>query len=171
VVDLPDLKFVVVLENGTRIRTVRREEEEVGALSLRLLQIQGSDTYPSHCQGGLGWLNNIPVVQGTNYTVVVGSGGNKGTLASYPANIAGTAGGHSYFESIAMVAGCGGSPGSGGGFVPAGSGGAGGGALTPPSPSPPSRRLEARLPSSFPSSGGGGAGGGSLQVKAISPRC
>ena len=72
--------------------------------------------------GGLGYKNNITVVPGTAYTVVVGSGG--AVLA---------AGGQSYFNSDATVAGNGGSPGvngtaaggAGGTFV--GDGGANGG--------------------------------------------
>lgn len=108
--------------------------------------------------GGLGWQNNIPVVPGQNYTVVIGAGGAAAT--AYSTN--GTAGGDSYFISTSTVAGFGGKPGIGGGHFPSGQGGDGGGAyviavtfIT----STPTRRLGKRVPPAASSSGGGGAGG------------
>lgn len=71
----------------------------------------GADASSGGGGGGLGWKNNITVVPGTSYDVVVGSGG--AVLA---------AGGQSYFISAATVAGNGGSPGVNG----TASGGAGG---------------------------------------------
>lgn len=52
--------------------------------------------------GGLGWKNNITVVPGQSYTVVVGAGG------SYSPNGAATIGSNSYFISTSTVAGYGG---------------------------------------------------------------
>jgi hypothetical protein len=67
--------------------------------------------------GGLAWVNNIAVVPGQSYTVVVGAGGTAGQA------IAVTAGGDSYFISRDIVKGGGGAAGVGtSGFV----GGAGG---------------------------------------------
>ena len=97
--------------------------------------------------GGTGYKLNIPVTPGSSYTVVVGAGG----AASFAA---GTNGGSSYFSSISLVAGLGGTRGgtssetatnaAGGGFVGdgGGNGGAGGQKNHPQSPG-----------------GGGGAGG------------
>ena len=97
--------------------------------------------------GGTGYKLNIPVTPGSSYTVVVGAGGS----ASFSA---GTNGGSSYFSSISLVAGLGGTRGgtsseaatnaAGGGFVGdgGGNGGAGGQKNHPQSPG-----------------GGGGAGG------------
>ena len=76
--------------------------------------------------GGLGWKNNISVVPGQSYTVVVGSGG-KGTTSGN-----GGDGGDSYFIDLTTVAGLGGDGGGpgigtlGGNFVGDG-GGRGGG--------------------------------------------
>ena len=70
--------------------------------------------------GGLGWRNNIPVVPGQTYTVVVGAGG------ALNAN-----GGASYFISTATVAGFGGSTGGAGGSFVGDGGGAGGQGGTP----------------------------------------
>ena len=58
--------------------------------------------------GGLGWKNNITVVPGQSYTVVVGAGNT-------PANLAGNGvtGGDSYFISLATVKGGGGGGGTG----------------------------------------------------------
>ena len=68
--------------------------------------------------GGLGWKNNIPVTPGTDYTVVVGFGGNlNGTSPS---------GGESYFISAATVRGGPGAYLVGGGYT--GDGGGNGGA-------------------------------------------
>jgi hypothetical protein len=53
--------------------------------------------------GGLGWRNNIPVVPGQIYTVVVGAGGPPSPNAS---NV-GAIGGNSYFISTGTVAGYG----------------------------------------------------------------
>jgi hypothetical protein len=81
--------------------------------------------------GGLGWKNNIPVVPGQNYTVVVGKGGD---YLSAP-NATNPSGGDSYFISASIVRGGGGGVGSGGTFTGDGGGnggysgsGAGGGA-------------------------------------------
>ena len=87
------------------------------------------------CGGGLGWRNNIAVVPGTDYTVVVGKGGDANNSNAY-------AGGDSYFISTAIVKGGGAlagvGPGSRGTFT--GDGGGLGG-------------------NSVASSPGGGAGG------------
>jgi hypothetical protein len=72
--------------------------------------------------GGLGWKNDISVVPGTSYTVVVGVGG------TFPPNPS-LAGGMSYFISSATVSGGGGVySGAGGTYV--GDGGGNGGART-----------------------------------------
>jgi hypothetical protein len=72
--------------------------------------------------GGLGWKNNIPVVAGQSYTIVVGAGGT-----------AGNNGGNSYFEDIQLVAGYGGigakSTGIGGAYTGDGGGNGGNGGL------------------------------------------
>lgn len=79
--------------------------------------------------GGLGWKNNIPVVPGNTYTVVVGAGGSQGAYSSGSSN-----GGSSYFISSSTVAGNGGGYGrynqsrAGGTYV--GDGGGNGGAVT-----------------------------------------
>jgi len=77
--------------------------------------------------GGLGWKNNIPVIPGQSYTVVVGAGGTARS------NTNGIAGGSSYFISLATVAGLGGGAGAysggnvlGGGYVGDGGGNGGG---------------------------------------------
>lgn len=85
--------------------------------------------------GGLGWKNNIPVVPGTSYAVVVGG-----------------VGGTSYFINTSTVAGFGGANGAiysglggvGGGFVPSTQGGNGG---------------QGGSVSAYYPGGGGGAGG------------
>lgn len=86
--------------------------------------------------GGLGWKNNIPVVPGQSYTVVVGAGGISGLPAQ---NYYAQSGGHSYFINTSTVAGFGGSAGSvepygdaevsgaGGGYVGDGGGNGGNG--------------------------------------------
>lgn len=56
--------------------------------------------------GGLGWKNNIAVVPGTSYTVVVGAGGLGGYYSTGSTN-----GGTSYFISDSLVAGQGGQAG------------------------------------------------------------
>lgn len=95
-------------------------------------------TRPSAGGGaGLGWKNDIPVVSGQTYTVVVGAGGNRNTTLN--TNNA-TAGGTSYFINLTTVAGIGGKPGSGavasvgtysagGGYVGQGGGNGGNGGL------------------------------------------
>jgi hypothetical protein len=65
--------------------------------------------------GGLGYKNNITVVPGTTYTVIVGAGGAENTTGSV------NPGGDSYFISTATVKG-----GGGGGGISGGSGAAGG---------------------------------------------
>ena len=54
------------------------------------------------CGAGLGWKNNIPVVPGQSYTVVVGAGGIGGSKSITDP------GGDSYFISTSTVAGLGG---------------------------------------------------------------
>jgi hypothetical protein len=92
--------------------------------------------------GGLGWKNNITVVPGETYTVVVGVGGTNTSMNStVPLTPRpGGAGGDSYFINTSTVKGGGGSVsgtggtytgdggGNGGGSTQGGSGGAGGGA-------------------------------------------
>ncbi|MES2285245.1 MAG: hypothetical protein V4547_06110 [Bacteroidota bacterium] len=86
--------------------------------------------------GGLGWKNNITVVPGNVYTVVVGVGGSVQANAYN----AGTEGGNSYFISLATVAGYGSgrggvlgsttvSPAYGGGYNGDGGGAGGRGAI------------------------------------------
>lgn len=73
--------------------------------------------------GGLGYKNNITVVPGTGYTVVVGAGGLAST--------AGGNGGDSYFINATTVKGAGGSNnGIGGSYVGDGGGNGGGGGMT-----------------------------------------
>ncbi len=66
--------------------------------------------------GGLGWKNNITVVPGQTYNVVVGAGG-VGNASG------GTNGGTSYFADAAIVSGGGGWGNNGAGTVPAGNSG------------------------------------------------
>jgi hypothetical protein len=105
--------------------------------------------------GGLGWKNNIPVVPGQSYTVVVGRRGSSVTPDNYPGRTDGFDGGDSYFISSELVAGFGGKAGTlsstdgnglGGGFV--GDGGGNGG-----------NALSGTTSSTFGGGGGGGAGG------------
>jgi len=72
--------------------------------------------------GGLGWKNNIPVVAGTTYTVVVGSGGTSHTYGN-----SGLRGNNSYFISLATVCGYGGGHFSTGGTAGSNSNGTTGG--------------------------------------------
>ena len=96
--------------------------------------------------GGLGWKNNITVVPGQSYTVVVGSPG-----ADTPGGISGngTAGTDSYFINTSTVKGGAGgaalnnTPGAGGSYVGDGGGNGGSGGS----------------PGEFYPGGGGGAGG------------
>jgi hypothetical protein len=100
--------------------------------------------------GGLGWKNNIPVVPGNSYTVVVGSGG--AVLNSTTTGLSAPNGGNSYFIDTSTVAGFGGTGGvtrststrAGGSYVGDG-GGNGGNALN--------------SNSTTDATGGGGAGG------------
>ncbi len=98
--------------------------------------------------GGLGWKNNIPVVPGNSYTVVVGEGG--ATVFSTGVNGNTNPGGNSYFIDTSTVAGFGGTSGT---FTTIGTGGAyvgdGGGYGGSAYPTTFSRG----------SGGGGGAGG------------
>lgn len=97
--------------------------------------------------GGLGYKNNIPVIPGQSYTVVVGSGGVGGAFSSALVNN-GAAGGDSYFINSSTVRGRGGnsnSPGAGGGYVGDGGGNGGASGGGPGFSGPPY--------------GGGGAGG------------
>lgn len=60
--------------------------------------------------GGLGWKNNITVVPGQSYTVVVGAGGTPAPAIVPPANmtpVRGGAGGNSYFWTPSTVSGYG----------------------------------------------------------------
>lgn len=84
--------------------------------------------------GGLGWKNNITVVPGQQYTVVVGAGGGVDTQ-----------GGISYFVNTSTVAGRGGNGRTGGTFVGDGGGNGGAGGLS--------------TESFYDVGGGGGAGG------------
>jgi len=84
--------------------------------------------------GGLGYKNAYSVTPGSSYTVVVGAVGT--TDPNFNGNIAGTAGGDSYFVSTAVVKGGGGAGGpnasggaAGGSYV--GDGGGNGGGYTP----------------------------------------
>jgi hypothetical protein len=95
----------------------------------------GQDNWsnPAGSGGGLGWKNNITVIPGQSYTVVVGAGGTSTTTTASPSLL----GGNSYFNTLATVAGYGGgnvsgantngpnANGYGGGYVGDG-GGAGG---------------------------------------------
>jgi hypothetical protein len=73
--------------------------------------------------GGLGWKNNITVVQGQTYTVVVGVAGDRGVN---PSNQPGSDGGDSYFISAGTVLGGKGfASGTGGTYI--GDGGGNGG--------------------------------------------
>lgn len=96
--------------------------------------------------GGLGWKNNITVVPGNTYTVVVGAGGSQGAYSFGSSN-----GGSSYFINSSTVAGNGGGYGrynqsrAGGTYV--GDGGGNGGAVTN------------QNSSGYGPCGGGGAGG------------
>jgi hypothetical protein len=65
--------------------------------------------YASAAGGGLGWKNNISVVPGNTYTVVVGGFGASGAMFES----AGQPGGTSYFISTSTVAGFGGAAGDG----------------------------------------------------------
>jgi hypothetical protein len=58
--------------------------------------------------GGLGWKNNIPVVPGQSYTVVVGSGGASQTFVSSTISTQSPSGTSSYFIDLTTVAGLGG---------------------------------------------------------------
>jgi hypothetical protein len=94
--------------------------------------------------GGLGWKNNIPVVPGQTYTVVVGNGGARVTQSSGPP------GENSYFINLSTVVGFGGTTafgrldaGVGGTFVGDGGGNGGNGGT-----------------STTASAGGGGGAGG-----------
>lgn len=96
--------------------------------------------------GGLGYKNNITVVPGNSYTVVVGAGG----IAPSGFNTAPTNGGQSYFISAATVRGGGGTGGAtqgsaGIGGTKTGDGGGNGGAGGTPS-------------GVYPGSGGGAGG-------------
>jgi hypothetical protein len=117
--------------------------------------------------GGLGWKNNIPVIPGKRYTVVVGAGG---VSALNTPNGAGGNGGDSYFIDTTIVAGRGGTGGGhrnanpdapikfpGGEYVGDGGGRGGtGGAMGPPATLP---ALAPFWTGSNYAGGGGGAGG------------
>lgn len=74
---------------------------------------QGGNLYNGGGGGGLGWKNNITVVPGTSYTVVVGAGTSVN--------------GHSYFIDTSTVAGFGGNVLTGGSYVGDGGGNGGNG--------------------------------------------
>lgn len=78
---------------------------------------KGGEDYYGNAGGGLGWKNNIPVVSGTSYTVVVGVGG-----------AARSNGGNSYFVNTSTVMGVGGTLDVGGTYI--GDGGGNGGTRT-----------------------------------------
>lgn len=112
--------------------------------------------------GGLGWKNNITVVPGQQYTVVVGSGGPNLPYSVSESNIVAGSnaiynGGNSYFIDTTTVCGFGGihgggnskgGPYSGGVYVGEGGGNGGG-----------TGGAYSTLPAQYQSSGGGGAGG------------
>lgn len=105
--------------------------------------------------GGLGWKNNIPVISGNPYTVVVGNGGRGGDYA-YPGSTTFRIGGNgntSYFIDISTVAGYGGS-GGGSGISPFLTGGYGGGYVGDGGGNGGSGAQD-----SYATGGGGGAGG------------
>jgi len=114
----------------------------------------GGDVYSSYSSGGggggLGWKNNIPVVSGNTYTVVVGAGGTKDNSTATSSNA--TDGGDSYFSANTFVLGGGGPRGrynfaqTTGGLFSGDSGGEGGYATGTGT-------------STANSKGGGGAGG------------
>ena len=71
--------------------------------------------------GGLAYLNNISVIPGNTYSVVIGAGGTGGTIS-----VSGSAGGSSYFINSSTIQSTGGSPGqrrSATGIVAGGAGG------------------------------------------------
>ncbi len=99
---------------------------------------EGGGQEPGGGGGGLGWKNNIPVIPGTQYTVVVGAGAPSlfipsSTSVLYPAN-----GQDSYFISPTLVKGGGGTSASskanvavpGGTFVGDGGGNGGSGGFS-----------------------------------------
>ena len=97
--------------------------------------------------GGLGWKNNIPVVAGTSYTVVVGSGATRAQKSTWPTFVYA---GDSYFINSTTVLGGGGAS----GYSTTGYGYTG----TWPMPSPPGGTY-------IGDSGGyGGAGGSCPQL-------
>lgn len=80
--------------------------------------------------GGLGWKNNIPVVPGQTYTVVVGAGGNLRGFSSPFIPMLPTTGGDSYFINATTVKGGGAqAQGVGGTYVGDGGGNGGSGYL------------------------------------------
>jgi kumamolisin len=99
--------------------------------------------------GGLGWKNNIPVIAGQTYTVVVGSGGQGEQLSFGPNFIYPSAGGDSYFISEFTVAGFGGAIGENGYNQGYGGTGLGGNFVGD----------DGGQGGDAPNSGGGGAGG------------
>lgn len=110
--------------------------------------------------GGLGWRNNITVIPGNSYTVVVGD--NPNTI--------GAAGGTSFFIDTSTVAGFGGrggiqgsqAGGAGGGFVGTGggNGGSGGNSTTSDSSSNGSEAGAGGGAGGYSGNGGAGAGVG-----------
>ena len=80
-----------------------------------------SDDMKAGGGGGLGWKNNIPVVAGQTYTVVVGDGGTQSAAG-------GNDGGDSYFIDVNTVKGGKGKGADGGGGDFVGDGGGNGGA-------------------------------------------
>lgn len=122
----------------------------IGAGGGPMRYLASYDAEGGGCGGGLGWKNNIPVVPGNSYTVVVGSGGilYSGTVAA----TRGGKGGNSYFIDTATVCGFGGDGGNyataglGGSYVGDGGGRGGVGGL-------------ATVNSNYNHGGGGGAGG------------
>ena len=117
--------------------------------------------------GGLGYKNNITVVPGNSYTVVVGSGGTGGRYSQSQCtgqlsnSFEATSGGSSYFISLATVSGVGGTRGSigcgatGGGYTGTGGGTGGRGGSS----------------SCSHTAGGGGAGGYSGNGGNAAPAC
>jgi hypothetical protein len=95
----------------------------------------GSNMFQSYSGGGggLGWKNNIPVIPGQTYTVVVGAGGVAAAeqLTSPMNGRQGGSGGDSYFISITNVKGGGAPSGTGQGGTYTGDGGGNGGNAGP----------------------------------------
>jgi hypothetical protein len=139
-----------------------------GVTSVSVVAVGGGGSGEYNNTGGaLGWKNNISVVPGQSYTVVVGAGGPAGSGGTYSAN-----GGDSYFISNITVSGQGGrntnqsstatyvgDGGGDGGDIRYGGGGGGAGGYTAPG-GRGGGNTGSDLFNGFSSDGGGGGGGG-----------